>query len=704
MFKDLSLQRTYNSDEDDIYNDFYIPVLKEAVFYRRMVGYYSVSAILNMPSALSNLVENQGNMQLIIGQTVSEDDFDLLINGYSSETIGSKIAKDFQDIIDANRDDLLEYRLRVLSWLFVNGHLEVKFGIRPNNNFHTKIGLLLDKNGDGISFSGSVNETLAALKPECNFENLTVFRSWLPGQKDFFNDHKKTFDKLWTPSISDVSRRTLICDIPDIVKHKLRLVMKKFPEKPSVYEEDAKLKEFIRSKSKPLNQAIIPKYYKGEPFELRDYQRVAQDKWHKAHFKGILALCTGAGKTLTALNAVTNITNAYQKQEKAAVVIIIVPGIPLADEWLGELSVFGVKNPIKAWSEHRWYNDMEKYVSRNESKQHEEKWIVVVKDTFKSGRFQNYLNELKNIIIIGDECHHYGHKSLRDKFPEKINYRLGLSATPWSEWDDNKNKNLKEIFGDIKDEITISEAIHKKILTKYEYIPIPVLLTPEEEDEYSLLSKKIGILINSKGSSEDAMSSESGMSLMMARSRILSSASGKLTALKSLIDKNGGIEDCSLVYCGDGKDDDGERQMQSVAKILMDSGIEPSPYTSNEHPEERMQILDNFKNGTTKAIIAINCLDEGVNIPNCRAAYFMSSARVERQFIQRRGRVLRKADGKDKAMIYDFVTVLPLDSISKYDKSLFEKEFKRVVKFANDAINKHSSLDALKPWIDKYKL
>ena len=182
MLRKLDLRSNYTSEEDNIYTDFFLPALSEAVTYQRAVGFFSLGVLLNSPAAMSTLVASGGRVHLIFGKLVAPDDFEAIQAGVSKPWTESELPR-FDELVAEHSGTLLEFRIRVLAWLFSTGVLEMKVAVRPRGMFHQKIGLLTDKLGDVVSFSGSMNETMNALDPRFNSEEISVFKSWIPGQE-----------------------------------------------------------------------------------------------------------------------------------------------------------------------------------------------------------------------------------------------------------------------------------------------------------------------------------------------------------------------------------------------------------------------------------------------------------------------------------------------------------------------------------------
>ena len=713
MFRDSDFKFHYTSEEDNIYEDFYVPALSCAIEYKRAVGYFSLGVLLNSPTALSELVEKNSKIKIIFAKLVSHSDFEQIRGGlnyiFSDDEIPS-----FQSILAENKGNLLAYRVQVLAYLFKSGHLEIKIALRRNGIFHQKIGILEDANGDFLSFNGSMNETTSALDPNLNSEEITIFKSWEMGQREYVKKHQNDFEKLWR---NESSKNTIVCELPEAIAQEFNLISSNQNFTPSGENERLLVDEYFR-KSNLLNNfsPTIPSKLYGKDFKIREHQKNSLDFWKNNDWKGILELATGTGKTITAIYALTKIA----KQIPGLSAIISVPYVDLADQWVAELKLFNI-HAIKCYgSRETWQSKLSAYIVRNNIAQDEFVALVVVNKTLKSDNFQNLISDLdsKKTIFIGDECHHHSSKSFSDKLPNLAKFKLGLSATPFHYMDEEANDRLKKFYGDIVYSYSLYQAIDNGILTPYEYHPIPVILTPTEADEYHRLTEIISknIAANGLGNSDQ---NEQLKSLLMRRARLVGTASNKLIELKKLISSQE-VPKHSLFYCSDGRvsdediedysDEDAEKleikQRTAVAKILRSKGVSASAFTATESRSQRTEILDNFKQGEVNSLIAIKCLDEGIDVPACTTAYLLASSRNPRQFIQRRGRILRRAEGKEKAVIYDFVVVLPPGEIGDDSKEagFFKNELARVADFAKHSMNSLSSVEPLEFWLDKYDL
>lgn len=713
MLRKLGLRTNYTSETDNLYEEFFLPALSSAVDYRRAVGFFSLGVLLNAPAAMSGIVKGEGRIRLIFGKLVSPEDFEAIREGERRPWTDGELPK-FEQLIEEHSGDLLEYRIRVLAWLFNAGRLEVKVAVRPNGMFHQKIGLLEDRLGDVVSFSGSMNETLSALDPRYNSEEVTVFRSWSEGQREYVNNHAEAFERLWS---GDTGSSTVVCGVPEAIEAGLRFVMDRHPDEPSPEQEDERVRAFFERRAGASSSGPqVPATVHGSPFAMRDHQLEALRAWSANGYNGILELATGAGKTITAIYAATRTAEANE----GIALVVAVPYQDLADQWCEELARFNIHAVRCYGSRAEWEPMAQAYLRRNRDEQREFLAVVVVNRTLKSAHFQSFVSQLdKNrLFFIGDECHHHGGVGYVGKLLPGVRFRLGLSATPFHYLDEAANQRLKDVYDRSIFQYSLADAVRDKVLTPYEYIPVPVELTEREAQDYLDLSDQIARAFAAARSDMDSPSGERLKALLMRRARLVGAAENKMVELERLLDRTK-VEKHSLFYCSDGRtpvDDDGVdvdgndvdeiKQRHAVAQMLLRRGVRVAPFTSDENRWQRREILRQFKDGETEAMVAIKCLDEGIDVPACRSAYLIASSRNPRQFIQRRGRILRRSPGKDHATIYDFVVVMPDGHTSGEDAAVdfLKNELARVADFARNSMYPASSVKPLVPWLKRYDL
>lgn len=713
MLRRLALKGVYKSDEDNILEDFYIPALTVARSYDRAVGFFSAATLSYAAQAISTFVRHDGQMRLILGAFADAGDIEAVSKGLEARELSERIGQEFLKELDRVDDALFRDRFEALAWLVAKGRLDVRIALRSKGMYHDKIGIISDENGDSVVFSGSANESLHALLPTHNYESIDVFPSWKPELETYHRPHRESFERLW----ANRSRNTAVLDIPTAIRERLLAVGELLEVRPDPDRELAIARRIVGQESlEGLGQAPrVPTTVGGVPFKIRDHQREALQAWQlTGDYQGILDLATGAGKTITAAYAVTQMAKAII----GLTVIVAVPYQNLADQWCDNLALFNIR-PLRCYvSKAAWLSELQSLILDIELGVAPFTAIVVVNRTLKTPEFQQLMARIpgRQLLWIGDECHHHGSDTFKDALPSQAKYRLGLSATPEHYLDDDRNARLKAYYGEVVFSYSLAQAIHDDVLTPYQYFPHLVELTSAEADEFVALSVEIGRMTAREGAGEPSLGLKA---LMMKRARVIASARNKIPALRNVL-RDRPAEAHTLFYCGDGQvdaedDDDARdeadpefsgRQIEVVSQHLDELGWTLSRFTSREPRKERDHILANFRIGLVNAMVAIKCLDEGIDVPACRTAYILASSRDPRQFIQRRGRILRRSPGKDVATIHDFVVVLPegAGDSEGYARKLIASELRRVAEFAELSRNRTHAYQTLRPVLVSYGL
>ena len=711
LLRKLNVKAVYNSETDNILEDLYIPALSNSITYDRAVGYWDAKMLTNAATGLSSFIENDGYMRLICGSTLTEDEYDAIQKGYGERELLHKFKTQFEDMVDI--DDLLtQHQLKMLTWLVKNNKLDVKIALRLNGIHHQKIGVFRDTSGDALIFSGSANETTKALLP-FNYESMNVFKSWKSELREHYEPHIRNFEDLWANKV----RNTAVIDVTNIA---LKTLTDKFPdvERPNISNERLLWEKYVYA---PTNRPStsnpeVPTHIGSHEFSLRKHQLTALKKWQENSFKGVFELATGAGKTITAIYGAVKMF----ENRKRLFLVIAVPYQNLADQWQENFLLFNIRPIVCYGGEQNWQSQLEKSVLDFKAGLIDFCAVVVVDATMTSAKhtFKDTINELGESVsplfmFVGDECHHHGAYSTYLALPDNAGLRMGLSATPDRQGDDEGNTHIKNYYGKVVAEYTLKDALSDKVLTPYDYFVIPVDLTIEEAEHYIDLSKKIGRLYAMQVNDVSGKYDDSLNALLLKRSKLVNGSVNKLSALQKLLSSMQPTPH-SLFYCAEGRldnddvDEDlfGQRQINLISKILDEHGWKSSQFTANENKSRRNIILDDFKRSKIDALVAMKCLDEGVDIPLCSTAFILSSSRKRRQFVQRRGRILRKSEGKEKAVIYDFVSTLPLKGISEptLGKKLMLAELDRVKEFASLSLNPAGAYSNILTYLKKHDL
>jgi DNA phosphorothioation system restriction enzyme len=430
--------------------------------------------------------------------------------------------------------------------------------------------------------------------------------------------------------------------------------------------------------------------------ELRDYQNTAIASWFRARGRGTLKMATGSGKTITALAIATELHEAIDLQ----VVIVLCPYRHLVHQWDRECEKFHLQ-PILAFENVRsWQAQLSTALYNLRSGNQTFVTVLTTNATFISEGFQSLIEFFpEKTLLIGDEVHNLGSPRLEECLPRSIGLRLGLSATPERYFDEEGTDAILDYFGEIlQPEFTLKDAIAKGALVNYLYYPIFVELTEAEALAYAKLTQRIGWAM---AKNDRLIGNDTLTSLLMQRSRLVGSAMNKLSALGELM-RNRRDTGHTLFYCGDGYVDNEtsryRRQVEAVTRLLgTELGYRVAVYTSETDGPERERIREQFDRGYLQGIVAIRCLDEGVDIPSIETAVILASTSNPRQFIQRRGRILRPHPGKEKATLFDTIVIPPqLDRETwEVERNLLRKELQRFLQFADLAINAGEATEKL---------
>lgn len=703
MLRGLRLKAVYQSDEDDLLKDFYIPALRVGRRYDRAVGFFSGAMLSFAAQGLSAFVENEGRMRLVVGGELDEEDALAIERGYDLRVVEEKVGRSMVKAIDAIDDDLFQSRLELLSWLVASGRLDVKVALKRRGMFHSKIGIIEDAAGDAVVFQGSANETAYALLPDFNFESLDVFPTWRKEFADHFKAHLGTFDRLW----SNAARGTLVVDFPAAARERLVKVARK-ARVPRPEIEAALWEAALRrhAPERPDGMApSLPTVLSGQPFEVKEHQKAALQAWKAAGGQGILALATGSGKTVTAIYGAV----VLQRQAGRLCLVVAVPYQNLADQWVDTLRLFNVGAFACYGGAEAWRGPVEEAVHLFNGGAWPFLCLVVVNKTLCGDAFRSVLARLPGdkVLWVGDECHHHGGPGFPGALPGHVNLRLGLSATPEHYLDGAANARLADYYGRVVSTFGLDRALKENVLTPYRYEVHLVDLTPEEADAYAELSARIARLVPGGGAPGEGGDPRLDR-LLHERARLLGGAANKLPLLDRLL-ATAEPSPHVLFYCSDATlpgEDGPQRQVEAVSTLLHRRGWRNSRFTAREGRRERRAILDGFRLGDIDALVAIRCLDEGIDVPACQRAYVLASSRNPRQFVQRRGRILRRSPGKSMAHVVDFVVRVPegVAASSSTERGLLAGELRRVAEFARLALNPGETVEALAPLLERYDL
>lgn len=659
--RDIDIHHSYISYGDNgIASALLNPALKQARIYKRSVGFFSSGVLTVLLDGISALVRNNGQIYLIASPQLSEGDIQTINTAYDLRQ--KKIEGKFTEEFTAALDNLEEDHLKMLLELVSKGYMDIKIAVTKKNGiYHDKLGIITDMEGNSIAFYGSSN---ASYNAYCeNYEKIRVVRSWISGEQDSIADEISEFNNLWNNTNPFV----------DVFE----------------YTECAKKKLF-----EYISQRKSEKEQSG-PIVLRDYQEDAIQAWINNNYHGFYVMATGTGKTWTAIYSAKELL-----EKKDIVMVVCAPYKHLIKQWAEDIiKVFPEAKLIMVSSENSgWESQLTQAIIK---KKYTRDMQIIVISTISSFYLKRFITTLMKStdekLLIVDEAHRFTKRS--EMMNRMFHYMLGLSATPFSGKTMAKGKELMDFFGGQVFNLPIEVALKRGFLVPYYYHPIYVHSTEDEENRFRAYSQKIvSCYRNNQLINPDLL-----VKSLRGRLRVISMAEEKQTSIDQII-KPFKDTDHFVVYCGDGKlfaDDKGEeiRHIQSVKNTLSDAGFRVSQFTAKENMADRMKLVEAFNKGDIAALVAIRCLDEGINIPSIKSALILSSNDDYREFVQRRGRILRTYKDKKYANIYD-VIVLPSSDMTTWASI----EFRRYYEYARLAINSKELLDDLQGKLKFYGL
>lgn len=687
---DVHIKNEYRSLIDNVVTDFYIPVLQESVLYQRAVGFFSSSALIAISKGVEGLIANAGRIQIIASPRLSQEDIDEISKGYEVRKIIERaLLRGVDDPTSIEDSERLSY----IASLIAKGVLDIKIAFLSSKNeiamYHEKMGIMSDLEGNAVAFSGSMNESENAFS--ANYESFDVFCSWTNDKERVFQK-QMAFQAIWDdyePGVETIA-------FPDAVRDRI------YSFNSSISKTHSTVSEPVQEEQ-PTDAMYLP-----SGFKIRAYQETAIQNWKANGYRGIYDMATGTGKTLTAL---ASIEQLFRDNKKRLGIIIVCPYQHLVEQWVEDIVRFGIK-PIIGYSsssQKNWKKNLEQAIRSFNLKVSDFFCFITTNASFVTKGVQDQVQLLSDdVVYVVDEAHNMGAENYRKCLPENICYRLGLSATIDRHNDEVGTAALSEYFGERCIIYSLKDAIDNQMLTRYYYYPVLTYLDQDELSEYLMITGQLARAIRKRNGK--VVLTEHAKQLLIKRSRIIAGAKGKLPELQRQIAPY--VEDKHiLVYCGATtvRDEDdsefGRRQIDLVAEMLGNKlGMRVGRFTSQESAQERAQIRLAFAGGETlQALVAIKCLDEGVNIPSIKTAFILASSTNPKEYIQRRGRVLRKFPGKEYAVIYDFIT-LPFpfeslafqnDAIIESTKGLIKRELIRMMDFADIAENPSLTFDLL---------
>ncbi len=698
-FKDLHIKPCYESGIDDIIEDYYVPVLGSSIQYDRIAGFFSSSSLAVAARGIADFIKNGGKMRLITSPRLNGEDVEILKRIIDNDS--SLCLSDFGIDLDNLENEFEKNHVKALGWMLTSGLLEMRLAIVLNEDgsicdnetisekglFHQKVGILKDADGNEMSFSGSINETAAAWVN--NDEEFKVFKEWTESYAYFIRD-KKRFDEIWNGERKNVK----VYNLPNAIKADIIHFSSDFDL------EGISLKKY--------RSARLQKYDFKQDKGLFFYQADALNKWKDNGYRLLFEMATGTGKTRTAIAGV----NYLNRIKKRLITIISTPQNTLSLQWKDEVEAQHLsfdESVVVDGSVSNWESLLTKLVLKNGIGMADHICIYTTHNTASSSKFTTSLTKNlhpdTDVLFVGDETHWLGARVFQQALLPIYNYRIGLSATPSRWFDETGTRKIVDFYGNASFEFTIKDALTeynpltgKHFLVNYYYHISKVTLNEVESEEYRNVTLRIGKIWSLKESNPEV-----GITLerlMEKRANIIKNAEAKYAQLAMILDeieRSGRIENLIIFVS--------PQQISTVHDVLNRRGLIFHKLTEQEgtKPEkrfggksEREQIISKFKSKDYQAIIAIKCMDEGIDIPTASIGILMASSTNPREYVQRVGRIIRQSPNKQSARLYDICvdTICMLtDDDASLERKIRDKELNRLKEISENAIN---SIEALK--------
>jgi len=675
MLTDLKLKQEYRTKENPPLN-FYIDCLEQSIRYDRSAGYFTSSGISKAAQGFSNFIKNGGKIRLVVSPSFHEEqDIKAIVNGLKQKQ--DVIERAMLKTVESVKFGIEKERFKTLCWLVAKGHIEIKVAIKVDSKgnpkrgiYHEKMGVFYDEESNKVAFTGSSNETKGGWVD--NFESIDVYRSWGVGDDPSRVQKKKeNFERLWNDSTKELE----IIDIPTAVKRKI--IRKAPPNRP---DKEIPI-DFEKMDEMGNDQKIkYPDFL--EEHGLRPYQSKMIELWEDHDRSGLFSMATGTGKTITALAASVGLFIETDR----LLVIVCCPNNPLVDQWKDVAELFNFRPIIAAKSSKKWVPKVNNLRRMFNQKLIDIGMVITNNQTLFSERGTANLLELIDrfkecpILFIADEVHNLGAKNIRKNLPENFPYRIGLTATPKRYFDEVGTEAIYKYFGEplpIDPPVDLKFAIDNNYLCPYNYYPFIVFLNDEETEKYHYLTKEI----NKLRSYLDEESKQLQLKYQE-RTSILNDAQNKIDVFDKVLKESNIRFNKTLYFCS-------PNQIEPISELLINKYNYQINQINYKYSEIYRQIIKDFSNGLVDGLTAISVIDEGLDVPSTVNGFFLASTGNEKQFIQRRGRVLRKAENKEYANIYDFI-VIPngnIDDKTNIVKKALERELKRFNEFAKLASN-----------------
>ncbi|MGW7314622.1 DEAD/DEAH box helicase family protein [Streptomyces sp. NPDC054865] len=600
--RDNRYEEDYRSGYNDLVEEFFRPSLREATDYWRAVGYFSSTALESFGSQLGEFILNDGSIRLVTSVQLSEADLEAISNGASREKL---YAEQVGRIVEEEFGDGIGNGVARLTRLLEMGRLEIRIAVPKHGTgiYHEKIGLFFDTVGDFVAFSGSANESRNAF--ENNRECLDAYPSWESPRRA--ERKRRHFEQVWAGTDIGVE----VYPFPEAAKQHLL----------QTYRARARLPQPRGNKWRHQDEAVRA---------FLDAER------------GVLNMATGTGKTRTALK-IMEILFSEGIVDNA---IVTMDGTDLLDQWYSEL----LSARHKLGRSPQVYRDYDHHKELQEFSLSTRERILLVsrrggerRDPLASSLRQLDDRSAQRTILIHDEVHRLGSRGTRQRMSPlstPVRFRLGLSATPDREYDEEGTAFIEEHIGPVLMSFELGDAIERGILAPFDYHPLPYELTQQDRERMRDVYKRQA----ARAAAGNPMRDEE---VWIELAKVHKTSPAKLPVFDEFIASHQELLERCIIFV----------ETQEYGRKVLDI---VHKYRSDFHTyftDQSSSTLSRFAHGDLQCLITCHRLSEGIDIQSLNTVILFSSARAQLETIQRIGRCLRSdpVNPKKVANIVDFI-------------------------------------------------
>ena len=679
----------------------FIPAFRSATSVRGAFGWFTAGWIARLAPGLAEYLNRHDTtpIDFTVAPTLFAAERTVIEQAYnmSAEEAAQRVAAVFIDgRVQASA--LGRHALDCLAWMVATERLRLRVAVpKAQSNYHPKI-WLFDDGAHQVLARGSGNATGRGLAS--GVEHLDVDVTWIDHSRSRVRDGVEILDD-WARGRSDgiecvvelpeALEQNIIHTAPEIAPSRADYVRAVTEDGNPAWAIDST--ESLRMRFAPTRTADRPRLTIPEGLEWQEgpfaHQSEAVTAWESGSDpeRGTISMATGAGKTLTALICATRVQDRLAGEP--LLVVVSAPSIPLIIQWSAEVKRFGLNAVAPSLESNAAGALTNLFWGLDAGGTHV---AVVTNNLLCSPTFQStvalktgHADNLVRTLLIADEAHTLGADGFISNKPDFFERRLALSATPERQYDPDGTEEIFAFFGPPIYEFGLDRAIGF-CLSPYNYYVHAATLDGDELDEFDALTSRIGAAMG-QGIDDD---NDTLTSLVIARRRIIETAQAKLSLLRTVLEQRGprSLEQ-TLIYASAKNPE----QFDDIAAMLTALDIRWAPVTQDTTANRPLlaRTLATFEKGGYQVLLAKKVLDEGIDIPSIREAFIVASSTVQREWIQRRGRVLRRHPEKPWAIVHDFLALPPAQMLQSEGttnmKKIIRTELNRAYSFAAHARN-----------------